>query len=261
MAELSKSENVLVVQARVIAALMLRETRTTFGGAQFGYLWAIVNPALGTAVLVIIFSLVSRHPPIGTSFALFFATGLLLFEMNRKLSSSLMNVFDANKGLLAYPLVKEGDVIFARFALIFATYLLVMIVFFGGLIAIGEAFFPAQLDEVMLAILVTALLGLGGGVTNAVIVRLWSTWRQLESILGKPLFFISGIFFIPSSFPPEIRDILAWNPLLHCIEWMREGYYPNYESIILDKGFVFMCIGILMVTGLGGERLYRKHAS
>lgn len=258
MVDAVKSENLFVVQARVITALVLRETRVTFGASQLGYLWAIVNPALGTAVLVAVFSLITRHPPIGTSFALFFATGILVFEMNRKLSSSLMGVFDANKGLLAYPLVKESDVVFARFFLIFATYLLVMILFFGGLILFIGAPFPAHLEEVFLAVLASALLGLGGGVTNAVVLRLWPTWKQLEAILGRPLFFISGIFFIPSMFPPEIRNILYWNPLLHMVEWMREGYYPNYESMLLDKQYLLLCTGILLITGFGGERLYRK---
>lgn len=258
MMDTVKSENLIIVQIRVIAALILRETRVTFGASQLGYLWAILNPALGTLVLVAIFSLITRHPPIGTSFALFFATGILVFEMNRKLSSSLMSVFDANKGLLSYPLVKESDVIFARFLLVFTTYLLVMILFFGGLILFTGAPFPAQLEKVFIAVLASALLGLGGGVTNAVILRLWPTWRQLEAILGRPLFFISGIFFIPSMFPPEIRNIIYWNPLLHVIEWMREGYYPNYKSILLDEQYLLLCTGILLITGFGGERLYRK---
>ena len=93
------------IQMRVIVALLLRETRTTFGNSSLGYLWAILTPALGIVLLVLIFSFASRQPPFGQSLALFFATGFLTFEFYKKLSDSLMSVIDANKALLLYPVV------------------------------------------------------------------------------------------------------------------------------------------------------------
>ncbi len=250
--------HVLMTQGRVIGALILRETRTTFGTAQLGYFWAIANPALGVAVLVAIFSVIGRLPPFGTSFALFFATGILPYELYRKLSSSLMGAFDANRGLMSYPLVKETDVLFARSLLIIATYVLVMVLFFGTLIVAGLAQFPAYLDEVFLAVAAASLLGVGAGTTNAVILSLFRTWKQIESVLSKPLFFISGIFYIPSAFPPDIIWMLSWNPVLHVVEWMREGYYSNYNSVVLDKPYLLGFAAALLLAGFGGERLYRK---
>lgn len=251
-------ENLLVTQTRVIGALVLRETRTTFGNSQLGYFWAIASPALGIAVLVGIFSMIGRVPPYGSSLALFFATGFLQFELYKKLSSSLMGVFDSTKGLLAYPLVTETDVVFARAALIIATYIFIMVIFFGTLIATGLAEFPRHGDQVLMSIGATALLGTGAGMTNAVILRLWPTWKQIEGILSRPLFFISGIFYVPSHFPPSIKDILWWNPVLHCVEWIREGYYPHYQSTLLSKPYLFTVALILVLFGLGAERLYRK---
>ena len=65
---------------RVIVALLLRETRTTFGNSSLGYLWAILTPALGVGLLVLIFSYASRQPPLtGQSLALFFATSPIDF--------------------------------------------------------------------------------------------------------------------------------------------------------------------------------------
>ena len=170
MARYTLNENPLRVQIRVVCALILRETRVAFGTAQLGYLWAIANPVFGTAILVLIFSFIGGHPPIGTSFPLFFATGLLPYEFYKKLTSSLMNVFIANSGLLTYPLVKEGDVIYARFLLITATFLFIMIIFFLCLIVMGLATWPDDLAKVLTAIGAIALIGLGGGVCNAVLI-------------------------------------------------------------------------------------------
>lgn len=254
-----RAENPLKVQARVIGALVLRETKVTFGAVQMGYLWAILEPVLGTAILTFVFSFVTRHPPIGTSFALFFATGIITFQLYSKLSSSLMAVFEANRGLMAYPLVKEVDVVLARFLLITMTYAFVYIVFFGGLIALGLADFPARLHIVMMAIVFVALLGLGAGLINAVLLLLWPTWRRIEAIITRPLFFVSGVFFIPDVFPPDIRYYLSWNPLMHAIDWLRTGYYPAYTSETLDVPYLMGYVGVLLMIAFAMERLYRKH--
>lgn len=251
-------ESHYIVQVRVVLALILRETRVTFGTAQLGYLWAVVNPAAIVMVLVAIFSTLNTHPPLGTSFVLFFATGILPFDLNRKLSSALMNVFKANQGLMAYPLVKELDVVAARFLLILSTYLLIIFVFFGMLILLDIIAMPREPEQILLAIATTSAIGLGGGLINAVIFGIWPTWQQIDGILTRPLFFLSGIFFLPSFFSPQAQDFLSWNPLIHITEWIREGYYGFYQSPILDKGYVVTWAGVLMLVGFSAERLYRK---
>lgn len=248
----------LALQMKVIGALVLRETRATFGTSQIGYLWAIITPAASVGVLVALFSLIGRQPPFGSSLALFFATGILTLEMFNKLSTTLMNTFDANKALLTYPLIKETDALFARLILISVTYLLIMAIFYTALVALDLAGIPAYPEDLMLAFIVTALLGFGFGTLNAVIVSLWESWRHIEKVLTRPLFFISGIFYIPSNLPPEAVAILKWNPVLHLVEWVRSGYYPNYDSTILDRTYPAGIAMVLILLGLAGERLYRK---
>ncbi|WP_057461066.1 ABC transporter permease [Pseudovibrio sp. POLY-S9] len=251
-------ENVITTQTRVIGALVLRETRTAFGDTQLGYLWAIVNPALSTLVLVLIFSSIGRSPAFGTSFALFFASGILPFQTYSKLSSSLMTAVSSSKGLLSYPLVKETDILVSKYILITLTYLMIIIVFFTMIIWGDGSPLPVRPEQCAAAFIFLTLLGFGAGTTNTVLFRLWPTWKQLESIISRPLFFLSGIFYVPSDFPTQIVRLLAWNPVLHGIEWFREGYYGNYDSIVLDKSYLLTCIVILLLVGLFGERLYRK---
>ncbi|SDR44845.1 ABC transporter permease [Pseudovibrio sp. Tun.PSC04-5.I4] len=251
-------DGVLITQARVLGALVLRETRTAFGNTQLGYLWAIANPALSTLVLVLIFSTIGRAPAFGTSFALFFATGILPFQTYSKLSKSLMTAVSSSRGLLGYPLVTETDILISKYILISLTYFMIMIFFFSLLIVAGNATHPVRIEQSAVAFLTLTLLGLGAGTTNAVFFRLWPTWKNLESIISRPLFFLSGIFYVPSDFPSEIVKILSWNPVLHGVEWFREGYYGNYDSIVLSKSYLFACVLFLLLIGFFGERLYRK---
>lgn len=248
----------LLLQVRVVGALVLRETRATFGTSQFGYLWAIVMPGAGILILVMVFSFVGRQAPFGSSFALFFATGVLTLEFFNKLSGTLMNTFDANKALLTYPPIKETDALFARLILISATYMVIMVLFFGGLILAGQAEFPTDAGKMMEAFAATALLGFGFGTLNAVLKSLWDSWNYVESILTRPLFFISAVFYIPSHMPPAAISILKWNPVLHLVEWMRVGYYPNYDSTVLSPSYPLGVGLLLTLVGLGGERLFRR---
>ncbi|WEX10245.1 ABC transporter permease [Chelativorans sp. AA-79] len=248
----------IATQLRVIGALVLRETRATFGTSQIGYLWAIIVPAAGTMILVLLFSAIGRHPPFGASLALFFATGLLTLEFFNKLGDSLMTVFEANRALTAYPLIKGADFLFARAILIAATYALIMSLFFSALIALDLADVPAHPMDLMEAFSVTLLLGFGFGATNAVLVSLWDSWRHVEKILTRPLIFVSGVFYVPSALPTRVIDWISWNPVLHAVEWLRSGYYVNYDTRVLDKTYILAVALCLTFAGLAGERLTRS---
>lgn len=248
----------LHTQFRVIVALILRETRATFGTNQLGYLWAIFMPAAGTLVFVVIFMLIGRVAPFGSSLALFFASGLLILQFFNKLGSSLMTALEANRALLTYPPIKEPDVLFSRFLLISFTYLLIIITIIGSLIFISDIDTPVHLEETIAAFGAVALLGFGFGSTNAVLLTLWDSWRHIVTIAQRPLIFISGIFYVPSYMPPKAIAFLEWNPLLHGIEWFRNGYYGNYDSVILDRLYLLEVGLILTFIGLAGERLTRK---
>lgn len=255
---LVSTAELLALQLRVIGSLVLRETRATFGTSPFGYVWAIITPTIGVGLLVFLFGLIGRQPPFGSSLALFFATGILTLQFFTELSNKLMTVFDANRALLTYPIIKDVDTLIARAMLVAATYVLIMVIFYTALIALTLASPPAHPEHVVLAFLAALLLGLGFGALNAVIASLWDTWIQVEKILTRPLFFISGIFYVPSQLPPQARDVLQWNPVLHLVEWFRHGFYPNYNSTLLDGWYpVGVGAGMLLV-GLAGERLFRQ---
>jgi capsular polysaccharide transport system permease protein len=251
-------KDLLKLQSRVIGALVLREVRATFGTSRLGYLWAILTPTAGVIVLVVVFSTFIKHPPYGSSFALFYATGYLILEFFNKLSASLMTVFSANKALLTYPLIKTTDTLFARFLLICATYILIMVAFFGVLILVEEASVPCHVDQLLFAFLSMALFGVGCGLLNALIYARWESWGHVQSVINRPLIFISGIFYMPRQLPSEALEILQWNPILHAVEWFRVGYYQNYDSMVLNRPYLIGVSLVLLVIGLAGERLFRK---
>lgn len=248
----------LKLNLRVIYALILRETRATFGTSSLGYLWAFITPIFGVGLLVLVFSFASRQPPFGQSLALFFATGFLPFEYYRKLSNSLLSVLDSNKSLLLYPVVFPISSILARFFLISITYIIIMGFFYFALICLELASYPANLVSLLNAFLLMSIFGFSIGMVNLCLYTVWNSWKNVWAIIQRPMFFISGVFFIPTFLPENILKLLSWNPVLHCIEFFRISYYSNYDSIILNTNYVLWLSLTLILIGMFLERVLRR---
>jgi capsular polysaccharide transport system permease protein len=247
----------LATQLRVIGALILRETRTRFGRSQLGYLWAIAEPLAYVVFLSLVFVAVGRHAPFGDDVALFFATGILPFMLFNKLTGALGAAFNANEALLTYPIVKPIDTLLARAALEIATAAMVMILMFAGLMYAHGVAAPARIDILAAAILGLSLLGFGLGATNAVIARLFPSWREIYGVISRPLIIVCAVFFPLESLPAAARDAVAMIPMAHGVELFRTGYFDGYRSSALSVEYLFVAGLVLTLVGLAGERALR----
>jgi capsular polysaccharide transport system permease protein len=250
--------DISLLQIRVIAALTLRETRMTFGTSHTGYFWALVQPLVSISFLVFLFYMIGRQAPYGTSLALFFSTAVLSLEMYNKLSVSLMRAFTSNKALLTYPMIRRTDTLFARCVLICLTFVIINIVFYSALILLGMAQLPHRPEHIVMAFMACAALGFGIGSINAILYQRFTAWQHVEKVFARPLFFLSGVFYIPSNMPPEAVAVIKWNPVLHVVEWVRTGYYANYDSQVLNHSYLLSFAAILVLIGLFWERISRK---
>ncbi len=223
---------------RSIMALMLREMGSRYGRSPGGYLWAFLEPLGGILVLTIGFSLVMRTPPLGTSFLLFYATGMLPFSLYASLSGNIMQSFRFSRSLLMYPAVTWVDAILARFILNTLTGLIVMICLLVGVIVVSDTRVTLDFYAMFTAVWMTCLLGLGVGVVNCVFLGMFPVWAQVWSIITRPLFIMSGIFFLIDGFPEKVQKLMWLNPLAHPIAEMRSGFYPTYRAENVDVVYV-----------------------
>ncbi|MEM6609254.1 MAG: ABC transporter permease [Pseudomonadota bacterium] len=235
---------------RAVFALILREMSVGYGRSAGGYVWAVLEPVLGIFLLTFLFSLAFRSPPLGASFPLFYATGLVPFLFYTELSTKVSHALKFSRKLLVYPAVSFVDAILARFALhaivqVFVGY----IIFTALLIGIDTR---AVLDPaaVVLAYAMAAALALGIGAMNCVLVSLLPVWQQIWSIFNRPLFLISCIFFLFEGVPEPLRNALWWNPLVHIVGQMRRAFYPTYDGSYISPIFVFGLAGLCLMIGL-----------
>ena len=249
-------------QCRVIRALIIRETRTRFGDSRLGYGWALLEPILHIALLSVAFSvLMHGQPPIGSHFFLFYYTGLVPYHVFVHTSSGMAHAITSNAALLQLPLVTTFDVIAARGLLEFMTDLMVAAIVLALFSAIGVGAMPDDLWDPAAAFLVAALLGCGVGYINAVLTVLWRGWDKIYAQVTRGLYFISGIFYVPAMMPDWARDALAWNPLLHAIDWFRSGFFAAYEPHWLDRSYLVIAGIIALLAGVSLERGLRRKMS
>jgi capsular polysaccharide transport system permease protein len=245
-------------QLRVLAALVVREMGTRFGRSTGGYFWALAEPLGGILLLAIAFSLALRSPPLGTSFILFYATGMIPFSMYRTMSSGVAGAIKSNKGLLTYPVVTVLDAVLAKFLLNFMTITLVGIILFSSIVFGLGLHVNLDLAAAALALAMASVLGLGIGTLNCVLFGFFPTWKNVWGVLNRPIFILSGIFFTYEMVPKAFQAVLWWNPIVHIIGVMRSGFYGTYEASYVSLPYV---IGIGLGTFVLGAWLLRRHAS
>ena len=215
---------------RATSALILREMSTSFGRTPGGYFWAIIEPVAAVSLLTFVFSLAFDQPPIGKSFALFYATGYLPFMLYSDLAQKIGVSLRFSRPLLAYPAVTWWDALLARFILNALTHTLVFMLVIGGIIILSGRPVVLDLPRVFLGLSLAAGLGFGIGALNAFLFEMFPIWERIWAILNRPLFIISGVLFLPEGVPMPYDDWLWFNPIAHVIGFVRAGIYPAYSA-------------------------------
>jgi capsular polysaccharide transport system permease protein len=239
--------------ARTVFALILREMSTRYGRTPGGYLWGVIEPLAAIVLLSFGFSLMMRSPGLGTSFLLFYATGYLPFNLYMVLSGTVSQSISFSKALLKYPAVTWVDAVLARFILNSLTGILIMVLLSGGIMIAQKSQNVLDFPTILVSILLAMLLGIGIGVLNCALFGLFPVWRITWSILTRPLFLASGIFFMYESAPPVAQQFLWYNPLLHVVGLMRAGFYSSYQAeyvsivYVSGVGAVLLALGVILL--------------
>ncbi|WP_246003779.1 ABC transporter permease [Histidinibacterium lentulum] len=243
---------------RSIVALILREMSATYGRSPGGYIWAVLEPALGVALMAAIFSVGFRSPPLGTNFPIFYATGLLPFFLYINVSTAVAQAINQSRQLLNYPRVTFIDAILARFILATLTQLLVGYLLLTGILMVFETQTILNLPMILLAYSMAAVLALGVGLMNSVLMTRWAIWHTVWSVFNRPLVIVSNIIFLVDEIPEPFRSWLMWNPIVHIAGLMRHAFYYSYEAAYVDVMYVFLVALILGTIGLLFLRRYYR---
>jgi capsular polysaccharide transport system permease protein len=249
---------ILRPRARVIAAIMLRDIRTRYGGIRWNYAVAIAWPLSHLVGMVIVFTFVNRMIPFGTNSVVFVSTGALPYVLCLYPARLSALAFMQGRQLLAFPIIQPIDVILARVVLEALSACLVATLFCLGLWAFGVDLMPQDLPTALTGVYAAIFFGISLGVFTIILSSIFGTPGYLAMILGMiVLYMSSGVYMPMYGSSEQARFWISLNPLVHLVEWVRSGYYEMYMPAELDKKYIICLASILLFGGLAGERLFR----
>lgn len=232
---------------RAIGALILREMSTTYGKSPGGYIWAFLEPVASIIILTTVFQLLTRNPPLGNSYAMFYATGVLTFSLFNHIQAKTSQALLFSKSLLGYPTVTFVDAIAARFILTLLTDTLVAYIIFVGAMVFAEGWMRVDILTIALGFAMVAFLGLGIGCLNAFIYMKIPVWQQIWGLVTRPLMLVSGVILLHDTMPEPYKSWLGWNPIVHGIGLVRRGFYEAYDADYVSVTYIGM-VGLICLT-------------
>jgi len=243
---------------RTIAALVLREMSTRFGRTPGGYIWAVLQPLASILLLALAFSFIALNPALGTSFVLFKATGMLVFQMFRAPSRTVGVSINYSRALLAYPGVTWADAVIARFLLNSMVMIVVSMIILTGVVLVEGLNLILNWPMIIGSMVMTSALAFGFGVFNAFMSERFEVYDNLWNIVTAPLMIASGVLFLFDDLPQFAQEILWYNPLIHTVGMMRAGFYSVYQPQYVSLLYVLICALVPMVMGLVLMRRYHR---
>ena len=242
---------------RAVMALILREMSTTYGRSPGGYIWALAEPVAGIVLLTFVFSLVTQTPPLGMNFPLYFATGMLPFMMYQNTSVKVGAAIRYSKQLLSYPSVTYVDAIMARLVLSVLTEIMIGLILLTVIILIYGVKLNVDFIDCVRGMAMAAALGVGVGLVNCYLTSMFPIWQFIWAVVNRPLFIVSGVFFLLDQMPDHILELLLYNPVAHPIMMFRRGVYDTYDGVHASEIYVYLIA--LVLSTLGMLLLYRYH--
>ncbi|MBA3862545.1 MAG: ABC transporter permease [Erythrobacter sp.] len=247
------------IQRRVLGALLMREVLTRYGRHNIGFLWLFAEPMIFTLGVTALWSIAKLDQYSSIPIVAFAITGYSSVLLWRNMPARCISAIEPNLPLLYHRNVKIIDVFLARLVLEVAgtTMSFVgLVLLFWGVEWLGP---PEDVVKVASAWLMLAWFGAG----LALFLGALSWSSELVDKLWHPaayiLFPLSGAAFLVDSLPPAAQEAILLFPMVHGVEFLREGYFGSSINARYDLAYMaawnagLTIAGLLRVRAISGE--------
>jgi ABC-2 type transport system permease protein/capsular polysaccharide transport system permease protein len=240
----------LVIQGRVIWALFLREILTRFGRHNIGFFWLFVEPMLFTLGVTAMWTALKTVHGSDLPIVAFSITGYSSVLLWRNMSSRCIGALTPNLSLLYHRNVRPVDIYAARLLLegAGATMSFVFLVMVFGFL--GWLKMPEDVLQVLAAWVMLAWFGCGLAVFLGSLSEQSETVEKLWHPASYLLFPLSGAAFLVDALPQQGQELVLWLPMVHGVEFLREGYFGSQMTAHYDLAYMALCNLALTVFGL-----------
>ena len=246
------------IQRRVIHALVMREMLTRFGRSNIGFLWMFVEPMMFTIGVTTLWTFFKAQHGSNLPIAVFALTGYSAVLLWRNMPGRTINAIHPNKNLMYHRNVRVIDIFVSRILLEAAgatmSFAILSIIFIHI-----EWISP---PEDILKVIVGWLLLFWFAASVAIFLGVLSERSHLVDKFWHPasylLFPLSGAAFLVEALPTQMQQIVLYLPIVHCIEYVREGYFGSYFHPVHDLGYVIEFNTVMTLFSLAQIRSFTK---
>ncbi len=248
----------LMIQMRVIGALLMREIITRYGRNNIGFLWLFIEPLMMTLFIVMMWKFMRADQVSSLNIVAFVLTGYPMAMMWRNASNRAIGAISGNMSLLYHRNVRVLDTIFARVLLEVAGATIAQIAIMAVLLAIRWIEWPADIFYMLLAWLLMALFALGLGLVICSIAFKFEAFGKLWGTFSFIMLPLSGAFFFVSSLPQQAQQYALWFPMVHGTEMFRQGYFGGSMQTMENPWYLLLCDLVLLFIGLAMVAKFSK---
>jgi capsular polysaccharide transport system permease protein len=249
----------LVIQMRVVGALIVREVYTRFGRESLGFAWIVGEPLIFAVPVLFMWRAIRGSNEHGISVMPFLWSGYLPILLFRHVGGRILFFVRANVPLLYHQRVKIFDVFLARTVLEIGSNLAALVVSFVVFYVIGAMDLPRDLPMFYLgyfymiwwAVVVALIIG-------PLCER--SDWvQQIWLPYSYMYLMFSGFFYLADWLPPALRTVALYQPYTQAFEMIRAGVFGNTIRTYGDPAYTTFALAILTLFGLWLMREARRY--
>lgn len=248
----------IIVQGRVIRALVFREAKSRWGRHFLGFIGQCASLGLYAAFFILVRRAASPSVHRGMELVPFIVTGVLLFWSFRSGVSQVQGAASSNRGLLSFPAVTPLDAAVARWILEAGAFLVISIISIIIMTYFNWAQWPRDFLVFLGIIILASFFGFSWGLIFGSLIIFFPPIRIFSNIVMRFMIFVSGVFFVMPEAPAALRDYLIYNPVIHIMEFGREAFFRVYTTDYADANYLGTWIVLSLIAGLILERASRR---
>lgn len=249
----------LILQIKVIQALMVRELHTRYGRENIGFLWIIGEPILFCGGVSIMWTAIRPPYDNGIPMTAFVITGYVPLTIWRHCVGRAVKAFDANGSLLFHRQVTPMDIIVSR------VYLEIIGTVMAGIL-VGCC---ASMIGYMTAPYSWALMYIGVGyeiMFSLACALIIASLSEMSDVVEKAIGIImylslpfSGAFTMVAWLPTQFQRFVLYSPSVHAIEMIRAGQFGPAFKTYYSYTYASYSIGVLLLIGVLLTTRVRKY--
>lgn len=240
-------------QVRTIRSLMLRDMLMRHGRDNIGFGWVILEPMILTAGVMIVWTIMAGGVDKGKggiNVVEMVLTGYMPLTLWRHMTNPSIMLFRRSVPLLYHRQITLFDILLSKLSLEFIGASAAFVFVWSSLYALGVVSGIYNLSLLIAGWLMMAFLGLAGG---ALIVAITERWEAAERFIQPSQYLmvpISGCFFLLDWLPTWAQDALLYNPMVHCFEVFRAGYFGSALTFHYEFGYFAVVAFVLLFFGV-----------